>query len=58
MQPTRCRDEAPPLRRLADGHAVACHRAEEIKAKKIQPHKVETVFDSGVQEPEWEPPPV
>src|SRR5205807_2422767 len=31
VQPTRCREEVPPLRQLATGHEVACHWAEEIK---------------------------
>ena len=35
-QPTRCRDEAPPLRPV-EGHLVACHWAEEIKAGTLQP---------------------
>ena len=48
VQPTRCRDEVPPLRTLASGHLVACHWAEDIKAGKIQPHEVETVFDPGL----------
>ena len=35
-QPTRCADEEPLLRRL-DGHLVACHYAEDIKAGRIEP---------------------
>ncbi len=57
VQPTRCRDEVPPLRTLS-GHSVACHWAEEIKAGRIQPQEVEPVFDPGVKVPAWEPPPV
>ncbi len=34
-QPTRCADEEPLLREL-DGHVVACHFAEQIKAGEIQ----------------------
>ena len=49
VQPTRCREEVPPLRDLAPGHSVACHWAEEIKAGMIEPHEVEPVFDPGVQ---------
>jgi peptide/nickel transport system ATP-binding protein len=49
VQPTRCREDVPPLRELAPGHTVACHWAEEIKAGKIEPHEVETVFDAGMQ---------
>ncbi|HEX6701415.1 MAG TPA: ABC transporter ATP-binding protein [Gaiellaceae bacterium] len=58
VQPTRCRDEVPPLRRLETGHEVACHWAEEIKAGRIRPHAVEPVFDPGIVEPEPGPPPV
>ena len=38
VQPTRCADEEPVLRKL-EGHMVACHYAEEIKAGRIQPHE-------------------
>jgi peptide/nickel transport system ATP-binding protein len=58
VQPTRCRDEVPQLRRLGTGHTVACHWAEEIKAGRITPHAVEPVFDPGIREREPEPPPV
>jgi peptide/nickel transport system ATP-binding protein len=57
VQPTRCKEEAPPLRQLASGHTVACHWAERIKSGEIRPHEVETVFDPGIQEappdPAW-----
>ena len=33
-QPSRCAEEEPPLRKL-DGHLVACHFAEDIKAGRI-----------------------
>jgi peptide/nickel transport system ATP-binding protein len=56
VQPTRCRDEVPPLRTVM-GHQVACHWAEDIKAGKIQPKEVEVLFDPGLQPPVWEPPP-
>jgi peptide/nickel transport system ATP-binding protein len=36
VQPTRCADEEPALRPL-EGHVVACHYAEDIKAGRIQP---------------------
>jgi peptide/nickel transport system ATP-binding protein len=36
VQPTRCADEEPLLRPL-EGHTVACHYAEEIKAGRITP---------------------
>jgi peptide/nickel transport system ATP-binding protein len=58
VQPTRCRDEVPPLRKLSSGHSVACHWAEDIKAGEIEPKEVEAVFDPGVLAPAWEPPPV
>jgi peptide/nickel transport system ATP-binding protein len=58
IQPTRCTTDVPPLRKLSDGHLVACHWAEEIKAGRIQPKEREAVFDPGVQEAAPEPPPV
>jgi peptide/nickel transport system ATP-binding protein len=58
IQPTRCRDEIPPLRKLATGHEVACHWAEEIQAGQIKPREREPVFEPGPQEPAEEPPPV
>jgi peptide/nickel transport system ATP-binding protein len=57
VQPTLCRDEAPPLRQLAAGHTVACHYAEEIEAGQITPHEVEPVFQPPLPEPVPEPPP-
>ena len=38
-QPTRCHDEVPVLRELADlpGHKVACHWAEEVRSGAIAP---------------------
>jgi len=58
VQPTLCRDEAPPLRSLGPGHTVACHWAEQIEAGKLKPHAVEPVFDPGIVERAAEPPPV
>jgi peptide/nickel transport system ATP-binding protein len=58
VQPTRCRDEVPRLRKLASGHEVACHWAEEIHSGEISRHEVETVFDPGIAAPAAEPPPV
>ncbi len=58
VQPTRCRDEIPPLRKLATGHEVACHWAEDIQAGQIKPREREPVFEPGPQEPAEEPPPV
>jgi peptide/nickel transport system ATP-binding protein len=61
VQPTRCREEAPPLRPLGSGHLVACHWAEQINEGKLQPHEREPVFEPGpavAQEDVYEPPPV
>jgi peptide/nickel transport system ATP-binding protein len=38
-QPTKCHDQAPPLRPFGDsGHMAACHWVEEIQAGQITPH--------------------
>ena len=37
-----CRAVSPGLRRLADGHSVACHRAEEAAALRAEAEKPET----------------
>ena len=59
VQPTRCRDEVPPLRQLGSGHRVACHWAEEIKAGTVTPHAVEPVFvEPTLHEHPEGPPPV
>jgi peptide/nickel transport system ATP-binding protein len=58
IQPTRCTTDVPHLRKLSDGHVVACHWAEEIKAGAIKPKEREAVFEPGRQEPVAEPPPV
>jgi peptide/nickel transport system ATP-binding protein len=60
VQPTRCRDEVPPLRNLSSGHEVACHWAEEIKEGRITPHEREPVLveQAAVLAPGEEPPPV
>ena len=57
VQPTRCTTEKPPLRKLSDGHLVACHFAEDIKAGRIAPKEREAVFEPGVVAPAEEPPP-
>jgi peptide/nickel transport system ATP-binding protein len=57
MQPTRCRDEPPPLRALAGEHEVACHWAEEIRSGHLRPRERDPVFDPGLPEPEPVPPP-
>ena len=58
IQPTRCTTEAPPLRKLSDGHLVACHWAEEIKAGRIQPKEREAIFERGLAAPVGELPAV
>jgi peptide/nickel transport system ATP-binding protein len=40
VQPTRCADEEPQLREL-EGHLVACHYAEQIRAGAILPAHTE-----------------
>jgi peptide/nickel transport system ATP-binding protein len=58
VQPTRCREEVPPLRRISSGHEVACHFAEEIKEGRIKPRERAPVFEPPALEPVEEPPPV
>ncbi|MGH3116021.1 MAG: ABC transporter ATP-binding protein [Gaiellales bacterium] len=58
IQPTRCETDVPALRKLSDGHLVACHWAEEIKAGRIQPQEREAVFEAGQTGPVDEPAPV
>ena len=48
-QPTRCSDEEPLLRPL-DGHMVACHYAEEVRAGSITPVERAPVLDASVDE--------
>jgi len=58
VQPRRCRDEPPPLRPLAQGHAVACHWADEIRTGALRPREREPVFEPGPRlEAEPVPPP-
>jgi peptide/nickel transport system ATP-binding protein len=57
IQETRCRDDVPELRKLSDGHTVACHWAEQIKSGEITPHTMKPVFDPGIVKPAYEPPP-
>jgi oligopeptide/dipeptide ABC transporter ATP-binding protein len=57
VQPTRCRDEPPPLRALEGEHEVACHWAEQIRAGALRPREREPVFEPGLREPEPVPPP-
>jgi peptide/nickel transport system ATP-binding protein len=58
VQPTRCKDEEPPLRRLASNHVVACHWSEDIRAGKIQPQEIKPELVQPSAVPAWEPPPV
>jgi peptide/nickel transport system ATP-binding protein len=58
IQPTRCRDEVPPLRPLFTGHDVACHWAEDILEGKIKPREREPVLEAPLPEPVAGPPPV
>jgi peptide/nickel transport system ATP-binding protein len=58
IQPTRCRDEVPPLRPLATGHEVACHWAEEIREGLIRPREREPVLEAPLTAPLEGPPPV
>jgi peptide/nickel transport system ATP-binding protein len=44
IQQTRCTTEEPQLRKLSDGHVVACHWAEDIQAGRIQPKEREAVL--------------
>ena len=56
VQPTRCKDQVPPLREV-EGHLVACHWAEDIKAGKLTPRVIEPVFEPIRQPAAFEPPP-
>ena len=58
IQPTRCTTEVPALRKLSDGHVVACHWAEEIKAGRLRPKEREAVAEQPLLQPAEEPPPV
>ena len=59
VQHIRCADEVPPLRPLGgDGHVVACHWAEQIRAGELRPREREAVFEPGEQAAAYEPPPV
>ena len=57
VQPTKCRDQPPPLRALAGEHTVACHWAEQIRAGELAPMHRDPVFEAGPQEPVPELPP-
>jgi oligopeptide/dipeptide ABC transporter ATP-binding protein len=57
VQPTRCRDEVPPLREIGRGHLVACHWAERIASGELRPQARDPVFEPGTPEPVDVPPP-
>jgi peptide/nickel transport system ATP-binding protein len=58
VQPTRCREDVPPLRTLATGHEVACHWAEDIQAGRLTPREREPVLTVPPSEqPDLEEPP-
>ena len=56
VQPTRCADEEPLLRKL-NGHLVACHFAEDVQAGRIAPQPRPPVLEPGPQPDVYEPPP-
>jgi peptide/nickel transport system ATP-binding protein len=51
VQPTRCKTDVPALRKLADGHLVSCHWAEDIKEGRIKPKAVEPVLQEPLLPP-------
>jgi peptide/nickel transport system ATP-binding protein len=55
IQETRCAEEEPLLRPL-DGHLVACHFAEDVKAGRIKPRERAATFEPGPQPTPYEPP--
>ncbi len=48
VQETRCADEEPLLRPL-DGHLVACHFAEDVRAGRIEPRQRRVTLAPGSQ---------
>jgi peptide/nickel transport system ATP-binding protein len=56
IQATRCTEDVPPLRKLSDGHLVACHWAEDIKAGRIEPQQREAVVAERLPAPVEAPP--
>ncbi|RDI74346.1 oligo-HPY: oligopeptide/dipeptide ABC transporter [Gaiella occulta] len=44
VQETRCAEEEPPLRTI-DGHLVACHFAEDVRAGRITPRERPAQFE-------------
>ncbi len=55
VQETLCAEEEPLLRPL-DGHLVACHFAEDVKAGRIRPRERAATFEPGPQPAEYVPP--
>ncbi len=55
VQPTRCADEEPVLRTL-EGHQVACHYAEDVKAGRLKPHTRPPILEPGPQPAAYVPP--
>jgi len=41
VQPTRCRDERPPLVEQRPGHRVACHWVDDIESGRLRPREVD-----------------
>jgi peptide/nickel transport system ATP-binding protein len=56
VQETLCAEEEPLLRNL-EGHLVACHFAEDVKAGRIRPRERAVTFDPAPQAAPYEPPP-
>ncbi len=56
VQPSRCREDEPAIRKIEGGHLVACHWAEDIRAGRIEPHEVEAVFEEQLPVAAYEPP--
>jgi peptide/nickel transport system ATP-binding protein len=56
VQPTLCRDEAPPLRELAPGHTVACHWVEQIQRGEIRPTEREAEMGAPPPDAPYVPP--
>ena len=56
VQDTLCAQEEPLLRSL-EGHLVACHFAEDVKAGRIRPKERAVTFEPGPQVAPYELPP-
>jgi peptide/nickel transport system ATP-binding protein len=51
VQPTRCTDVEPLLRKLSTGHVVACHYAEDIQAGRFEPKDRKPVLQAQTGHP-------